>query len=140
MEQLRDRVRVLNTELQESEQRRKQATVEAEDAVRMARHEAGKRVEKYQGERDKLQERLEDLRRKFKELDKDDYDLIKERLERLEVVSRDGWEQLAVKNTKLQKLRKRVEGLQGQVGVERAAKESAQRMRDMMAAKLKPLR
>jgi mRNA-degrading endonuclease RelE of RelBE toxin-antitoxin system len=44
---------------------------------------------------------LEDLRRKFKELDKDDYDIIKERLEKLEIVSRDGWEQLAVKNTKV---------------------------------------
>jgi len=140
IEQLRDRVRGLQTELQESEIRRRDAAREADDTVRMVRYETAKGIEKYKGERDRLQERIEDLRRRFNEIDKDDYDVIKERLEKLEIVSRDGWEQVAVKNIKLQKLRKRVEGLQGQCVVERVAKESAQRLRDKALAKLQPLR
>lgn len=140
VEQLRDRVRELNAALEESEGRRQNAWIEAQDSVRLVRHEAGIKVEKYRGERDKLQERLEELRKKFDELDKDDYDQIKERLEKLEVVSRDGWEQVAVKNIKLQKLRQRIESLQSRVKAERTAKEAAQKIRDKALAKLKPFK
>jgi hypothetical protein len=140
VEQLKDRVRELNVELEESDVRRQQAWLQAEDSVRMVRHEAGIKVEKYRGERDKLQERLEELRRKFGELDKDDYDQIKDRLEKLEVVSRDGWEQAAVKNIKLQKLREKLESLQSRVGAERSAKEAAQQIRDKALARLKPFK
>lgn len=140
VEQLKDRVRELNLALEESEARRRQAWLDAEENVRMVRDEAVVKVEKYRGERDKLQERLDELRKKFNELDKDDYDQIKERLEKLEVVSRDGWEQVALKNVKLQKLRQRIEALQTRVGVERSAKEAAQRIRDRALAKLKPFK
>ena len=140
VEQLRDRVRELNAALEESEERRQNAWIEAQESVQMVRHEAGIKVEKYRGERDKLQERLEELRKKYDELDKDDYDQIKERLEKLEVVSRDGWEQVAVKNIKLQKLRQRIEKLQSRVNAERTAKEAAQMIRDKALAKLKPFK
>lgn len=138
VEQLKHRVRELNVALEKSEGRRRQAWQEAEDSVRTVRHEAGIKVEKYRGERDKLQERLEELRKKFNALDKDDYDQIKKRLEKLEVVSKDGWEQVAVKNIKLQKLRQTIESLQSRVGAERSAKEAAQKFRDKALAKLKP--
>lgn len=140
LEQLKDRVRDLNVQLEESDVRQQRAALEAEGSLRLVRLEAGVKVERYRGERDKLQERLEVLRRKFSELDKDDYDQIKERLEKLVVVSRDGWEQVAVKNVKLQKLRQQIEGLLSQVGVERAAKEAAEQIRDKALAKLKPFK